>query len=172
MHVKKTLVFILLGILGVAGITGAAFNPHDQHNWDNNPNYNPNPNPSFNAPPAQMMARNVLQRTARYINQAQEEMRMRRFRQGIGMAVSHQRQAMELFRQGWYERTIAHSIRARKMAISIIQRNHGQIDGGNLYDDYDDSFIRIYTDNILDSQVRPNRMNDDDGLRFIFDINF
>lgn len=165
-------------LLFVFCLTGIAFAKPGGPGGKWNPN--PGPGPGNNGPgeklsyygnlPAQTQAREVLMRTARYLEQAQNVSRRSYNRQGLGQAISHQRQAREYYRDGWFERAIAHSIRARKIAIQIIQKNRGRIDDRRPFDDYDERFFKIYSDNDLDVSIRSNMMNDDDALQIYIDL--
>lgn len=171
---KKYLIWALLFAFCLTGIVSAK----------SKPNFGPGPKgpgPGHGGPklqqgslPAQKQARTVIMRTAKYLEEAQQVSKrsrhMRQNRQGLGQAISHQRRAREYYQDGWFERAIAHSIRARKIAIDIIQKNRGRIADQRPFDDYDDRFVRIYSDKDLDVDIRAIIVDDDAALEIFIDL--
>jgi hypothetical protein len=68
-------------------------------------------------------AREVLRVTADYLIRAQRAARLGHYHFGLGKAYAHQEEARRLYRDGFYRRAIAHSLRARQIAQDVIDGN-------------------------------------------------
>ncbi|TCL72402.1 flagellar assembly T-like protein [Hydrogenispora ethanolica] len=65
----------------------------------------------------------VLNRTVKVISRAQYAARTGQLYRGLSLTVTHQRRAQDLYGKGFYEEAIYHSLRARKLAIGVIDLN-------------------------------------------------
>jgi hypothetical protein len=68
-------------------------------------------------------ARYIIHRTANVIYVAQRSTGRRNYYNGLAQAIAHQQKARQLFMAGSYQSAIHHSLRARKIAISVIEGN-------------------------------------------------
>jgi hypothetical protein len=117
------------------------------------------PQPPYRKPRTsgeQFRAKQVLRETADCLIQAQRAARYGNGN-GLGMAYTHQQQAWKLYYQGFYRRSIGHSMRARFIANEIIRHNQaGRRPGPGgpppyrpSHDNLDDELsIKIIDDNI------------------------
>ena len=116
-------------------------------------------------------SRSVIQRTAPVLIDAQQIARRHHFRSGLAQAVAHQQMARDLYARGSYQNAIFHSLRAREIAIQIIQRNRGPIRRDYSRDQIEDDYYhRAPPAHDLDrSIIRIEK--DDDALQIKIDIN-
>jgi hypothetical protein len=68
-------------------------------------------------------ANQVIHDTDNYLRQAQKAARFGPYRYGLGKALAHQQEARNLYFDRQYQRSIVHSLRARKIAQDIIEEN-------------------------------------------------
>lgn len=87
----------------------------------------PNQHDKDNNRQLQADSRSVIQRTATILIDAQRIAERRHYKSGFAQAVAHQQMARDLYTHGSYQDAIFHSLRAREIAIQIIQRNKGSI---------------------------------------------
>jgi HEPN domain-containing protein len=118
-------------------------------------------------------ARNVLERTERVIDEAQDSVRMRHRNRGLARAVGHQQRAIELYRVGQYQDAIFHSLRARDIAIQIMEANHREVRSDFRRDRVEEDYARrAPRDNDLDVKVDWSKVgNDDDAARVQIRLN-
>ena len=67
--------------------------------------------------------RYIIHRTSQVVFFAQRAAARRHFNTGLAQAVIHQMRAVELYHAGLYWSAIYHSLRARKLAVNVINGN-------------------------------------------------
>lgn len=73
-------------------------------------------------------ARGFLNRTSVVLVSAKTELNKgKNYTGDFSRAVAHQRYAVRLFRNGFYQKAINHSHRARMLALAVIRSNKGQV---------------------------------------------
>jgi hypothetical protein len=110
-------------------------------------------------------AKQVLAETADRLLQAQSAARRGRYRYGLGKAYAHQKQARNLYYDGQYKRALAHSFRAREIALEIIDANRP---GPSRFLDRPPRRRHRYDD--LDSQLSIKIVDDKVALRLHFNL--
>lgn len=75
------------------------------------------------SPKEKSRARSTIRETAGHLSRAQAAARTGHYSYGLGKAYAHQEQARDFYFNGRYERAIAHSLRARDIALYIIKEN-------------------------------------------------
>jgi hypothetical protein len=130
-----------------------------RHQEERRPGGPPPPPPHYDRqlyPGGRVRANQVIHETDNYLRRAQKAARFGPYRYGLGKALAHQEEARNLYFEGQYQRSIAHSLHARKIAQDIIEENrpgHPRRPGPpphGLYNDPIDNelSIKIVDDNI------------------------
>jgi hypothetical protein len=102
----------------------------------------------------QQKARQVLRKTAKLLIWAQKAAKHGHYHYGLGRAYAHQEEARNLYSHGWYDRAIAHSLYARKIARNIITENQpGRSRCPGYHPVYDDPLDKELRINIADDNV-------------------
>lgn len=162
-----TICLIFTGITTVYGAHGKKpSRPHKplpkQHKYTNK---------HYPSRSSQRQAHQVLRRTAEYLIQAQHNSRKYHGNyHGLGRAIAHQNRARQLYFEGWYDRAIAHSIQARRIAIGIIRQNRGRIDEKSAFNDYDERNFRDYHHDDLEGEIYFNLVDDNKALHIHIDL--
>lgn len=114
-------------------------------------------------------ARYIIRRTADVIYVAQRSTGRRHYYKGMSKAVAHQQKAQRLYRAGAYQEAIFHSLRARKIAIEIIQGNREKWNGS--WDTREDKYRRIAPrDADLDVKLDLIKIGDKEAVRISIDL--
>lgn len=161
---RKYILIVLLLVFGLIGV-GTTYGR----------NYRPGPDRPvrYSMPPAQIKTQQILRTTTGIIRRAQYTARSGRMRHGLGRAIAHQRRARELYFEGWYERAIAHSIEARKIAGQLIRGNRGNFSDNNIY--FDTKGVYYYRNNSekdLELEIKINLVDDNTALDLSFETDF
>jgi hypothetical protein len=86
----------------------------------------------------------------------------------LAQAVSHQQKARRLYMSGFYQDAIFHSLRARRIAIHVIEMNKGKWNGS--WDSREEWYIRFSPhDNDLDVKLNFT-FGDKDAVRISIDL--
>ena len=114
-------------------------------------------------------ARYIIRRTADVIFVAQRSTGRRHYYKGMSKAIAHQQKAQRLYRSGAYQEAIFHSLRARKIAIEIIQRNREKWNGS--WDTREEKYRRISPrDADLDVKLDLIKIGDQEAVRISIDL--
>jgi len=114
------------------------------------------------APLVRTDARHVISRSAVVIAAAQKAAKLGNQYMGLGKAVAHQRFARILFRNGYYFRAIAHSLRARALAVEVIRLNKAAIVEEAALDQKEQNYTpKLPSDKDLDQKVEKDLGKDD-----------
>ncbi|HYH02283.1 MAG TPA: hypothetical protein VEC37_04225 [Bacillota bacterium] len=81
------------------------------------------PKKVYYSPREKAEAKQTLRETADYLVHAQQAANRGHYSYGLGKAYAHQEEARDLYHARRYERSIAHSLRARDIANFIIREN-------------------------------------------------
>lgn len=114
-------------------------------------------------------ARYIIRRTADVIYVAQRSTGRRHYYKGMSKAVAHQQKAQRLYRAGAYQEAIFHSLRARRIAIEIIQGNREKWNGS--WDTREDKYRKIAPrDADLDVKLDLIKIGDKEAVRISIDL--
>ena len=117
---------------------------------------------------AQDDARYIIHRTADVIYVAQRSANHRHYYKGLAQAVSHQQKARRLYMSGFYQDAIFHSLRARRIAIQVIQGNRESWTGS--WDAREEWYFSLSPrDNDLDVKLS-FKFGDKDAVRISIDL--
>jgi hypothetical protein len=116
---KKILILGLLLVLSFSTVISAK-SRHDFDRPGRHQGWEVREHPSTQK---QLKAKEVLEETAEQLEQAQKAALHGHYRYGLGRAYTHQEQARDLYFDRQYERAQAHSLRAREIAVDIINAN-------------------------------------------------
>lgn len=92
--------------------------------------------------PAKTDARHVIERTAAIIMTAQRFAAQGQKFEGLGLAVTHQLLARDLFKRNIYSEAIFHSLRARVLAARVVTLNKNDLLKEALYDRLEEKYAR------------------------------
>lgn len=110
----------------------------------------------------------IIHRTADVIYVAQRSADRGHYYKGLAQAVSHQQKARRLYMSGFYQDAIFHSLRARRIAIHVIEMNKGKWNGS--WDSREEWYIRCSPhDNDLDVKLNFT-FGDKDAVRISIDL--
>lgn len=113
-------------------------------------------------------ARYIIHRTADVIYVAQRSADRGHYYKGLAQAVAHQQKARRLYMSGFYQDAIFHSLRARRIAIHVIEMNKGKWTGS--WDSREEWYIRFAPrDNDLDVKLKFT-FGDHDAARITIDL--
>lgn len=113
-------------------------------------------------------ARYIIHRTADVIYVAQRSAARGHYYKGLAQAVAHQQKARRLYMSGFYQDAIFHSLRARRIAIHIIEMNKEKWTGS--WDRREEWYIRFSPrDNDLDVKLKFT-FGDQDAVRVTIDL--
>ncbi len=114
-------------------------------------------------------ARYTIRRTASIITLAQRNARINFV--GLALVVAHQQRATDLYRAGFYREAIFHSLRARRLAITIITKNK-VVWRDPVVDTREESYYRVAPrDNDIDLRIDRSRMaKDNEAVKIIINI--
>ncbi len=114
-------------------------------------------------------ARYIIHRTADVIFVAQRSTGRRHYYKGMAQAVSHQQKARQLYMAGFYQEAIFHSLRAREIAIVIIQGNKEKWSGS--WDYREERYRRSGPrGNELDVKLNFIKIGDKEAVRISIDL--
>ena len=114
-------------------------------------------------------ARYIIHRTANVIYAAQRSTSRRNYCKGMSQAVAHQQKARQLFMAGAYQSAIHHSLRARRIAISIIEGNQER--WANPWDTREEKYHRNSPrDNDLDLKLHFFKFGDQEAIKISIDL--
>lgn len=114
-------------------------------------------------------ARYVIHRTANVIYAAQRSTSRRNYYKGMSQAVAHQQKARQLFMAGAYQSAIHHSLRARRIAISIIEGNRER--WSTPWDVREEKYHRNSPrDNDLDLKLHFFKFGDKEAIKITIDL--
>lgn len=114
-------------------------------------------------------ARYIIHRTADVIYVAQRSTSRRHYYKGMSKAIAHQQKAQRLYRAGAYQEAIFHSLRARRIAIEIIQGNREKWNGS--WDTREDKYRKIAPrDADLDVRLDLIKIGDKEAVRISIDL--
>jgi hypothetical protein len=146
--------------------------PSDQSDQGSDPKDYPNgPHGHFRRQPKpqrqfreQEDARYIIHQTASLIYLTQRFVHFRHYAFGMATVIAHQQWAYELYWSGLYREAIFHSIRARRLAITIILRNGGNwLNLPPVWDEREGQYESMAPpDNQLDSQLNMNNIEKDE----------
>lgn len=103
--------------------------------------------------PARVDANHVINRTAAIISNAQQAAQGQK-NEGLGLAISHQLLAIDLYAQNKNYRAISHSIRARVLAAKVV----GGLVMEALFDRIEEKYIQnMPSDKELDQRLRESQ---------------
>lgn len=113
-------------------------------------------------------ARFIIHRTADVIYVAQRSTDRGHYYKGLAQAVAHQQKARRLYMSGFYQDAIFHSLRARRIAIHVIEMNKEKWTGS--WDSREEWYIRFAPrDNDLDVKLNFT-IGDRDAVRITIDL--
>lgn len=113
-------------------------------------------------------ARYIIHRTADVIYVAQRSADRGHYYKGLAQAVAHQQKARRLYMSGFYQDAIFHSLRARRIAIHVIEMNKGKWTGS--WDPREEWYIRFSPrDNDLDVKLKFT-IGDQEAVRITIDL--
>lgn len=111
----------------------------------------------------------IIHRTADVIYVAQRSTRRRQYYNGLSQAVAHQQKARQLYMRGFYRDAIFHSLRARRIAISVIQGNKEKWSGS--WEAREDRYRHESPrDNDLDVKLSLIKIGDKEAVRISIDL--
>lgn len=114
-------------------------------------------------------ARYIIHRTANVIYVAQRSTSRRNYYKGMAWVIAHQQKARQLFMAGAYRSAIHHSLRARRIAISIIERNREK--WLNPWDAREDKYRRNSPhDKDLDVKLNLYKFGDKEAIKISIDL--
>lgn len=114
-------------------------------------------------------ARYIIHRTANVIFVAQRSTSRRNYYKGMSQAVAHQQKARQLFMAGAYQSAIHHSLRARRIAISVIEGNREK--WSNPWDTREEKYHRDSPrDNDLDLKLNFFKFGDKEAIKISIDL--
>ncbi len=117
---KKWSIGFLIGVLLITGSMSVLARPH-------RPFYGGNDRPHYGGPPpvyrVREDARYIIHRTAQVIYDAQHAAEFGHRYDGLRLAIGHQQRARQLYDDALYQEAIYHSLRARDLAVQVIQAN-------------------------------------------------
>jgi hypothetical protein len=155
---------LILGLLLTCCSTGVVIDAREYHRF-----HRPGPPRSWERRPDyswdRVQAKQILGETAGRLLQAQRAARRGNYRYGLGKAYAHQKQARNLYYDGQYKRAIAHSFRAREIALEIIDANRP---GPSRFSNR--SPRRRHRHDDLDSQLSIKIVDDKVALRLHFNL--
>ena len=171
----------LIGTTMLALLSTCTFGPfvalgNNNNNHNNHDRYKQGPEHKYNNPGpknrSQQEAQSVLRRTATVLQDAQQAANRRHYSSGLGRAVAHQRYARELYWNGNYQDAIFHSLRARRMAIQVIEGNRESVRWGFTWDNTEQGYYhQSPRDEELDRRIHQGRdYHDNDVLHIFLDI--
>ena len=113
-------------------------------------------------------ARFIIHRTADVIYEAQRSADRGHYYKGLAQAVAHQQKARRLYMSGFYQDAIFYSLRARRIAIHVIEMNKGKWTGS--WDPREEWYIRFSPrDNDLDVKLKFT-IGDQEAVRITIDL--
>lgn len=114
-------------------------------------------------------ARYIIHRTADTIFVAQRSTGRRHYYNGLSRAISHQQRARQLYMAGSYQEAIHHSLRARRIAISIIRNNNEKWSGS--WDRREEKYRHSSPkDNDLDIKLKFIKIGDKEAVKISIDL--
>ncbi len=114
-------------------------------------------------------ARYIIHRTADAIFVAQRSTGRGNYYKGLAQAVAHQQKARRLYMAGFYRDAIYHSLRARRIAIMVIQGNREKWSGS--WDVREDRYRHDSPhDNDLDIKLNLIKIGDKEAVRISIDL--
>ncbi|NLY76383.1 MAG: hypothetical protein GX075_13970 [Firmicutes bacterium] len=114
-------------------------------------------------------SRHIIQRTAKVISAAQQSTKRGHYYKGMAQAVAHQQKACRLHRAGSYLDAIHHSLRARRIAIAVIEGNRGKWSGS--WDAREEKYRRNSPkDKDLDIRIDFSKIGDKEAVRISIDL--
>lgn len=114
-------------------------------------------------------ARYIIHRTANVIYVAQRSAGRRNYYNGLAKAIAHQQKARQLFMAGSYQSAIHHSLRARRIAISVIEGNRER--WPNPWDAREEKYRRNSPrDRDLDIKLNMIKIGDKEAIKISIDL--
>lgn len=114
-------------------------------------------------------ARYIIHRTANVIYVAQRSTGRRNYYKGLAQAIAHQQKARQLFMAGSYQSAIHHSLRARRIAISVIEGNRER--WSNPWDAREEKYRRNSPrDRDLDVKLNLIKIGDKEAIKISIDL--
>lgn len=114
-------------------------------------------------------ARYIIHRTADTIFAAQRSTERNHYYKGLSQAISHQQRARQLYMAGSYQEAIHHSLRARRIAITVIQRNNEKWSGS--LDRREERYRHSSPkDNDLDIKLKMIKIGDKEAVKISIDL--
>lgn len=111
----------------------------------------------------------IIHRTADAIFVAQRSTGRRHYYQGMAQAVAHQQKARRLYMAGLYQEAIFHSLRARRIAIQVIQGNREKWSGS--WDAREERYRHNSPhDKDLDIKLNLIKIGDKEAVRISIDL--
>lgn len=168
---KKLLIvgLVIATTCGIATVTSAHGpwdGPPPGHQRHEEPGFDPEGGPRHHRAHGEFRererAREVLEETADTLERAQWSARRGHYRDGLGRAWAHQEEARDLYFNGEYERAIAHSMRARDIAVYIIDANRRGPGGPHRHH---------FQEHELDNQLHVRIVDDNVALKLRFNLN-
>ncbi|MGE5581229.1 MAG: hypothetical protein ACM3X9_01685 [Bacillota bacterium] len=159
---KRWLVGFLIAVLLIT-CSFSAYAKHGKfYGGPGKPQYTPPP-PKYNQ--LRNDARYIIHRTANVIFAAQRAAKRGRQYSGLREAIAHQQRAKQLYERRLYQEAIFHSLRARDIAIRVIERNRERPAREYYRDDMENRYYRSAPrDSDLDFRIDITKVGDDDAI--------